>query len=637
MKVSRRTVLSGGAAGAASVFVTSGGVVHALPVRGPGVLDPSGIPKYRSALLVPTAMPRSSSGAVDRYVIGVRQLRQQVLPRGLPRTTVWGFGSETTAGTYNAPSLSIEARVDHPVEVTWVNRLVDGRGRFLPHLLPVDPTLHWANPGGGEEGRDGHPMFMEHSRPVPRAGAVRRPPPRWAHGGGQRRVPAVVVPAGGARHPARLRPGGVDLRTDVRAVPARPRGRLGAGQRPRALRQRPGGRHAVVPRPLARHHPAQRLRRPGRLLPPARRAPTTSTPGCCPATARGCRRTRSRSPSRTAPSAATARCSTPTPASTSTGSPGRTCPTRTSRRCGTRSSSATPSWSTAAPGPTTRSSAGATGCGCSTGAVRGSSSSPSRRTRRRAPSPRPRRCGRSAATAGSWRSRWRWSRSCSDPPSGPTSWSTSAPSRPAPTSTSSTRRPTSPSVAASRARTSTWRTPRRRVRSCASASSTGSAPTPACRPSSSAAHAPAARAGGAHPRPRPRRGRLRGAGRRRPSGRLPRRHGRCRGRPPLAGTTPSPRTRSWATPRSGRSTTPRRTRTRSTCTSCSSGGRPPGPRAAGPPARGRTRAAPRTPSSPTRARSPASGRTSTRPGLFVWHCHILEHEDHEMMRPFRVG
>jgi spore coat protein A len=25
-----------------------------------------------------------------------------------------------------------------------------------------------------------------------------------------------------------------------------------------------------------------------------------------------------------------------------------------------------------------------------------------------------------------------------------------------------------------------------------------------------------------------------------------------------------------------------------------------------------------------------------RPGLYVWHCHILEHEDHEMMRPYRV-
>jgi FtsP/CotA-like multicopper oxidase with cupredoxin domain len=25
------------------------------------------------------------------------------------------------------------------------------------------------------------------------------------------------------------------------------------------------------------------------------------------------------------------------------------------------------------------------------------------------------------------------------------------------------------------------------------------------------------------------------------------------------------------------------------------------------------------------------------PGLYVWHCHIVEHEDNEMMRPFFVG
>ena len=24
------------------------------------------------------------------------------------------------------------------------------------------------------------------------------------------------------------------------------------------------------------------------------------------------------------------------------------------------------------------------------------------------------------------------------------------------------------------------------------------------------------------------------------------------------------------------------------------------------------------------------------PGKFVWHCHFLDHEDHEMMRPFEV-
>jgi FtsP/CotA-like multicopper oxidase with cupredoxin domain len=25
------------------------------------------------------------------------------------------------------------------------------------------------------------------------------------------------------------------------------------------------------------------------------------------------------------------------------------------------------------------------------------------------------------------------------------------------------------------------------------------------------------------------------------------------------------------------------------------------------------------------------------PGQFVWHCHIVEHEDNEMMRPYSVG
>jgi FtsP/CotA-like multicopper oxidase with cupredoxin domain len=25
------------------------------------------------------------------------------------------------------------------------------------------------------------------------------------------------------------------------------------------------------------------------------------------------------------------------------------------------------------------------------------------------------------------------------------------------------------------------------------------------------------------------------------------------------------------------------------------------------------------------------------PGRFVWHCHIIDHEDNEMMRPYQVG
>jgi FtsP/CotA-like multicopper oxidase with cupredoxin domain len=26
-----------------------------------------------------------------------------------------------------------------------------------------------------------------------------------------------------------------------------------------------------------------------------------------------------------------------------------------------------------------------------------------------------------------------------------------------------------------------------------------------------------------------------------------------------------------------------------------------------------------------------------RAGRFVWHCHIVEHEDNEMMRPYPIG
>ena len=62
---------------------------------------------------------------------------------------------------HHSPSLTIEAGWRRPVRVRWVNELIDDAGGYLPHLLPVDPTLHWANPPGGEAGRDGRPTFTE--------------------------------------------------------------------------------------------------------------------------------------------------------------------------------------------------------------------------------------------------------------------------------------------------------------------------------------------------------------------------------------------------------------------------------------------------------------------------------------------
>jgi bilirubin oxidase len=118
-------------------------------------------------------------GSIDRYAIAVRQFRQQILPAGMPATTVWSYGSAPHRGTFNYPAFTIEARVDRPVRVTWINDLVDGNGRYLPHLLPVDPTLHWANPPGGTDGRDMHPTFT--STPGPYTGPV--PIVTHLHGG----------------------------------------------------------------------------------------------------------------------------------------------------------------------------------------------------------------------------------------------------------------------------------------------------------------------------------------------------------------------------------------------------------------------------------------------------------------------
>jgi hypothetical protein len=61
--------------------------------------------------------------------------------------------------------------------VTWINELRNGDGSFLPHLLPVDPTLHWAHPPNGTDApvngtgtRDSRPVFA--ATPGPYIGPV---------------------------------------------------------------------------------------------------------------------------------------------------------------------------------------------------------------------------------------------------------------------------------------------------------------------------------------------------------------------------------------------------------------------------------------------------------------------------------
>jgi spore coat protein A, manganese oxidase len=86
-----------------------------------------------------------------------------------PTTLVWGYGSAEDDTTFHTPSFTIEARSNEAVRVNWINQLVDNPGaaspNFLPHLLPVDQTLHWANPPGPRDHTTSNPE--PYTGPIP--------------------------------------------------------------------------------------------------------------------------------------------------------------------------------------------------------------------------------------------------------------------------------------------------------------------------------------------------------------------------------------------------------------------------------------------------------------------------------------
>lgn len=117
-------------------------------------LDPGAIPKYADQLVMPPVyVPSVIRDPVTRrvlrhdYVVSMVALTEQILPPPFPRTRVWGYAGLvrdpiTGASVFfrNAPGATFEAIRGVPISVTWVNDIID------PHMFAVDPTLHWANP-----------------------------------------------------------------------------------------------------------------------------------------------------------------------------------------------------------------------------------------------------------------------------------------------------------------------------------------------------------------------------------------------------------------------------------------------------------------------------------------------------------
>jgi spore coat protein A len=159
-RVGRRGVLL-----AIGLFMVGAMLTTAMPAAAVAPLDPTSITKYQDPLVIPPAMPitqviKQRGGMnIDYYEIAVREFQQQILPAPMPSTTVWSYGSVNHPGTFNYPAFTIETRANRPARVKWINELVDQNGDYLPHLLPVDPTLHWANPPGGVGNTDMRPYF----------------------------------------------------------------------------------------------------------------------------------------------------------------------------------------------------------------------------------------------------------------------------------------------------------------------------------------------------------------------------------------------------------------------------------------------------------------------------------------------
>lgn len=119
------------------------------------ILDPRTIPKYVNQLTGPPPVYEptnvlDSNGNIikQKITVDMSNFTQQVLPLPFPQTQVWGYGGNVRDAltgvslgyVRNQPGPTFEAIRNIPIDVEYQNKLTSA------HLFPVDPTLHWANP-----------------------------------------------------------------------------------------------------------------------------------------------------------------------------------------------------------------------------------------------------------------------------------------------------------------------------------------------------------------------------------------------------------------------------------------------------------------------------------------------------------
>jgi spore coat protein A len=120
-------------------------------IQAAGLSDPAMQPLFTN--LAPNAMSagfKYKPNKKNKLTIQAAQTTQmtglvRVLKNGKTKpvsTTVWGYGDDDGVSW---PGKTIERHVDDaPLEIRWQNNLTRGSGKPLPHLLPIDTSMHWA-------------------------------------------------------------------------------------------------------------------------------------------------------------------------------------------------------------------------------------------------------------------------------------------------------------------------------------------------------------------------------------------------------------------------------------------------------------------------------------------------------------
>jgi len=126
-------------------------------VPGANPLDPNTVPKFVNQLTVPPVFVPSGSRFepslrrnIPIYEVTENIVFQQILPPGMPKTQIYAYGGRVNtappgapqrlATVFSTPGPTFEARSNQRIFVHYINNL-DG-----PHMFPVDPTIMAANP-----------------------------------------------------------------------------------------------------------------------------------------------------------------------------------------------------------------------------------------------------------------------------------------------------------------------------------------------------------------------------------------------------------------------------------------------------------------------------------------------------------